>query len=104
MSTLPDVKALTATLKTLGCTPDYAHFIERTLAPRASDAGVWLELGATLRRQGAYEAALHPYDAAERRFPNLPQLSNNRGLLLRECGKLEEALTAFSDAVHLNPK
>ena len=103
MNTPSDVRALTATFKALGCEPEFADFVERTLAPMATEVGAWLELAATLRRQNAYEAALHTYATAERRFPNIPQLPNNKGILLRECGLLEEALFAFSEALRLNP-
>lgn len=103
MGSPSDVHTLATTFKKLGIDPEFADSVERTLAPRATGAGAWLELAASLRRRGAYEAALCTYDAAERRFPTVHQLPNNRGVLLRECGMLEEALAAFGEAVRLNP-
>jgi tetratricopeptide (TPR) repeat protein len=103
MDSISDVRALTAKFRQLGCDPEFADFVERILVPRARDPGAWLDLAATLRRQGAYEAALHTYDAAARRFPNISQIPNNKGVLLRECGLFNDALIAFDEALHLNP-
>ena len=103
MNSTSDIRALVAKFKALGCDPDFADFIEQTLSLRGNEPGVWLELAANLRQQGAYEAALHTYNTAERRFPNMAQLQNNKGILLRECGMLEDALVAFRQAITLRP-
>jgi tetratricopeptide (TPR) repeat protein len=103
MATPGDVRALGEAFKKLGIDEGFVDFVERTLAPRATDAGAWLELAKVLRQRGAYQAALRTYDAAERRFPALHQLPNNRGILLREGGLIEDALKAFQQAVRLRP-
>ena len=103
MPTPSDVRALVEGFRKLGIEPEFADFVERTLGPRADEAGVWLELAGTLRRRGAYQAALLAYDAAERRFPAVHQLPNNRGILLRETGLLDDALASFQHAVRLRP-
>ena len=103
MPTPPDVRALVKGLIKVGIEPAFADFVQRTLGPRAAEAGVWLELAGTLRQRGAYQAALLTYGAAERRFPAVHQLPNNRGILLRETGLLEEALASFQQAVRLRP-
>jgi tetratricopeptide (TPR) repeat protein len=99
-----DVRELTEAFVGLGIDDEFAGFVSQTLGERADESGMWLELAAALRRQGQYRAALLTYGAAERRFPMLPELPNNRGILLREAGDLEGALEAFTDALRLRPR
>ena len=99
-----DVRELTEAFVGLGIDDEFAAFVAQTLGERADEPGVWLELAASLRRRGEYRAALLTYGAAERRFPMLPELPNNRGILLRETGQLEPALDAFTDALRLRPE
>lgn len=98
-----DVRELTEAFVGLGIDEEFAGFVAQTLGERADEPGVWLELAAALRRRGEYRAALLTYGAAERRFPMLPELPNNRGILLREAGHLDAALEAFTDALVLRP-
>ena len=99
-----DVRELTEAFVGLGIDDEFAAFVAQTLGERADEPGMWLELAAALRRQGEYRGALMTYGAAERRFPMLPELPNNRGILLREAGQLEPALEAFTDALRLRPQ
>lgn len=103
MAVPSDVRNLVAAFVRLGLAAESADPIANTLSAHVNDPGAWLELAASLRRQQHYEAALRTYELAERRFPLLPQLPNNRGVLLREAGLLEEALNAFAQAIRLRP-
>lgn len=103
MTVPSDVRNLVAAFVKLGLAAESADFISHTLSAHVTDPGAWIELAASLRRQQHYEAAMRTYELAERRFPLLPQLPNNRGVLLREAGLLEDALSAFAQAVRLRP-
>src|ERR1700754_478125 len=99
----PDVHALAVTFASLDVPEDFAAFAAQTLGERADEPGMWLQLAATLRRNAAYRAALATYEHAERRFPLLPELPNNRGVLLTEAGQLDTALASFTEALRLRP-
>jgi tetratricopeptide (TPR) repeat protein len=77
--------------------------VRSALGANADDSRYWLELASDLRRRREYHCALLTYEAAERRFPALARLFNNKGVMLREWGRLDDALEAFEHACRLQP-
>lgn len=60
-------------------------------------------LGNAYHALGETEAALYFFSRGCELYPGIPLFQNNRGLLLRESGRLSEALEAFAAAIALNP-
>lgn len=67
-------------------------------------AGFYLvSVGAAYSRRGREGDALRFYRAAERFFPDLPELHFNRGVSLQKLGRRDEAIAALRRAVSLDP-
>jgi len=62
-----------------------------------------LLLGNAYHALGEAEAALYFFSRGCELHPDIPLFQNNRGLVLRESGRLSEALDAFATAIALNP-
>lgn len=60
-------------------------------------------LGNAYHALGEPEAALYFFSRGCDLHPGIPLFQNNRGLVLRESGRLSEALDAFAAAIALNP-
>lgn len=60
-------------------------------------------LGNVYHALGETEAALYFFSRGCELHPDTPLFQNNRGLVLRESGRLSEALEAFAAAIALNP-
>jgi tetratricopeptide (TPR) repeat protein len=67
-----------------------------------SEAMQYLERAHASEEQNEFEKALEECDAAIRIDPRLADAHNLRGVILEELGRREEAVIAYSKAVHLD--
>ncbi len=67
-------------------------------------AGVLLNRGADLRREGKLDEAIAAYREAIRLKPDFAYPYDNLGTALRAQGKLDEAIAAYREAIRLDPK
>ena len=100
-------QALGATLNDLGKPKDAELVLRQTLAmnPREQRDVAALEhnLAVSLKLQDRYEEALHFFDSAQRRTPQMPLVDYNRGNTLQHMGRLEEAVFCYRRALAANP-
>lgn len=72
----------------------------KIMGPRAL---LYVNLGNALRAQQKSEKALQCYDRAEKLNPNLEDVHLERGILLTESRRFDEALISFETVLRLNP-
>jgi tetratricopeptide (TPR) repeat protein len=70
---------------------------------RGQDLDAILDVASSLRHQHLYHEALATYDLGERWFPNDRYIWNNRGVVYRDWGRLDEAVVAFERALQIEP-
>jgi tetratricopeptide (TPR) repeat protein len=94
-----------AALLSLSGTPDQAVIeLERAVALRPADYGLWSELGLLRDQTGDSAGALAAFDEAVRRAPFYSQPRWNRGNVLLRRGEYEEAFKDLSQAAQSNPE
>ena len=92
--------------------PDRAiHFFERALAIDNDYAEAWAGLGAAYGIKGTFlglpewlEKSLHAADEALKRDPKLAEAYFVRGSAFFSQGKLDDAVLALGETIHLDPK
>jgi tetratricopeptide (TPR) repeat protein len=93
-----------AALLSLSGTPDQAVIeLERAVALRPADYGLWSELGLLRDQTGDSAGALAAFDEAVRRAPFYSQPRWNRGNVLLRRGEYEAAFKDLSQAAQSNP-
>lgn len=94
-----------AALLSLSGTPDQAVIeLERAVALRPADYGLWSELGLLRDQIGDTDGALKAFDEAVRRAPFYSQPRWNRGNVLLRSGQYEAAFNDLSQAAQSNPE
>jgi hypothetical protein len=89
----------------LSGTPDQAVIeLERAVALRPADYGLWSELGLLRDQTGDSGGALAAFDEAVRRAPFYSQPRWNRGNVLLRRGDYEAAFNDLSQATQSNPE
>jgi tetratricopeptide (TPR) repeat protein len=76
---------------------------EGILTAKADDIGEWIELAFALRQRGDFHGALETYDVAMQRFPDSHMLWHNRGVVLLDWERYDEALEHFSASLRIKP-
>ena len=103
MNPPPDVRALMQVLLELGVDSDLVAKAEEVLSEKADDIGEWIELAYALRQRREFHGALETYDAAMQRFPNSHMLWCNRGVVMLDWERYDEALEHFSESLRNKP-
>lgn len=103
MSIAADVEQLRKTWLELGMAAQMAEELGAYLEQRGRDLDAVIDVASNLRHQRLYHEALLTYDLGERWFPNDRYLSNNRGVVNRDWGHLDEAVAAFERALDIEP-
>jgi len=94
-----------AAVLSLSGTPDQAVIeLERAVALRPADYGLWSELGLLRDQTGDTAGALAAFDEAVRRAPFYSQPRWNRGNVLLRRGEYEVAFKDLSQAAQSNPE
>ena len=94
-----------AALLSLSGTPDQAVIeLERAVALRPADYGLWSELGLLRDQTGDTAGALAAFDEAVRRAPFYSQPRWNRGNVLLRKGEYEAAFADLRQAAQSNPE
>jgi hypothetical protein len=94
-----------AALLSLSGAPDQAVIeLERAVALRPADYGLWSELGLLRDQTGDTAGALAAFDEAVRRAPFYSQPRWNRGNVLLRRGEYEAAFEDLSQAARSNPE
>jgi len=94
-----------AALLSLSGTPDQAVIeLERAVALRPADYGLWSELGLLRDQTGDPAGALKAFDEAVRRAPFYSQPRWNRGNVLLRKGEYEAAFNDLNRAAQSNPE
>jgi len=94
-----------AAVLSLSGTPDQAVIeVERAVALRPADYGLWSELGLLRDQTGDTAGALAAFDEAVRRAPFYSQPRWNRGNVLLRRGEYEVAFKDLSQAAQSNPE
>lgn len=73
--------------------------LQHALQVDPDDAGAYKNLGLAQRAVGAYDAALAAFDAALSRKPEFPVALLNKGTVLEQLGKNNEAITCYLTAL-----
>lgn len=98
------IRELVARLAGLHVDAGLLSRIEAVLPDNYQEPGHWAELAAVLRRQRNYRAAQAVYDSALSVHAGSALLWNNYGTMLRDWGKLDQALAAFDRAITLDER
>ena len=104
MSITADVEQLRKTWVELGMASQMADELGAYLEQRGRDLDAVIDVASKLRHQRLYHEALVTYELGERWFPNDRYISNNRGVVYRDWGRLDEAVAAFERALEIEPK
>jgi tetratricopeptide (TPR) repeat protein len=78
---------------------DADKWFTEVVAERPTDGHVVYLLGRTKYQEGLYEAALSNFDRALALHPKYVEAEDNRGLALRELNLLDQAQSAFQNAI-----
>jgi len=90
---------LASVLRLRGSTDEAMTELDRSVLEAPFDPGARNERGKMLHEMGRYSDALEDYDMALRYCDNCTLVNYNRGLALRQCGRLEEAAAAFEEVL-----
>jgi tetratricopeptide (TPR) repeat protein len=104
MSIAADVEQLRKTWLELGMASQMADELGTYLEQSGRDLDAVIDVASKLRHQRLYHEALVTYDLGERWFPNDRYISNNRGVVNRDWGHLDEAVAVFERALEIEPK
>lgn len=103
MSITADVEELRKVWIELGMASNMADELGAYLEQRGRDLDAIIDVASSLRHKRLYHEALATYDLGERWFPNDRYISNNRGVVNRDWGRLDEAVAAFERALEIEP-
>jgi Flp pilus assembly protein TadD len=78
---------------------DADKWFTEVVAERPTDGHAAYLLGRTKYQEGLYESALSSFDRALVLHPRYVEAEDNRGLALRELNRLDQAETAFQNAI-----
>jgi tetratricopeptide (TPR) repeat protein len=78
---------------------EFGEYLQR----RGRDLDAIIDVASALRKKCMYHEALATYDLGERWFPNNRFIWNNRGVVYRDWGHLDESVAAFQRALAIEP-
>jgi len=103
MSDIPPLYRIALTKHQTGDTVGAEQGYRSVLAVDPDHADAWHFLGVILHQRHQREAALHHLETALSYCKDKPVYFNNYGVVLKDVGRLDDAITAFRRAIELDP-
>jgi tetratricopeptide (TPR) repeat protein len=98
-----DIEQLRNEWLELGMSSELADQLSEYLECRSRDLDAIIDVASTLRHKRLYHEALATYDLGERWFPSDRFIWNNRGVVYRDWGRLDNSVAAFERALEIEP-
>jgi tetratricopeptide (TPR) repeat protein len=103
MSASREIEELGKVWLELGMANELVSEFSEYLQRRGRDLDAIIDVASALRKKCMYHEALATYDLGERWFPNNRFIWNNRGVVYRDWGHLDESVAAFQRALAIYP-